>query len=83
MAKTYKIQITKAGLSTDLFNILYDRVGDSTRIVASSPCNGSAIGITQAQLQAGYTVVVSDNATNIYITDSGGICDGRATVITL
>ena len=83
MATPYKITITKAGVSTDLFNILYDVVGNSNYNTASSPCGTPATLLTQAQLISGFTVSLPDNAVNVYIQDIGGICDGRVTLVLL
>lgn len=83
MANPYKIKISKAGVSTDLFQIMYDVTGNSTRVLADIPCGGTATSVTQDQLIAGYTVMLPVNAANVYIIDIGGICDGRANTITL
>ncbi len=83
MATPYKITITKAGVSTDLFNILYNVTGNSNYVVASSPCGTSATLLTQAQLISGFTVDLPDNAVNVYIQDVGGVCDGRTTLVLL
>lgn len=83
MANPYRIRISKAGVSTDLFQIMYDVVGNSTRVLADIPCGGTATSVTQEQLIAGYTVLLPANAANVYIVDVGGICDGYSTTITL
>lgn len=83
MPTPYKIKIAKAGVSTDLFNIMYDILGNSNLNLASTPCGVAATGLTQSQLLEGYTVTLPDNVANVYIVDFGGICDGRVTKITL
>lgn len=83
MANPYKIKISKAGVSTDVFQIMYDVTGNNARIVAGIPCGGLATSVTQDQLIAGYTVMLPSNAIHVYIVDIGGICEGRVNTITL
>ncbi len=83
MASPYKIRVSKVGISTDLFQIMYNVTGNSNLVLADTPCGGTAVSITGDELIAGYTVMLPGNAINVFIVDSGGICDGRSTVITL
>lgn len=83
MANPYKIRVSKVGLSTDLFQIMYNVSGNSDLVLADIPCGGTAVSVTADELIAGYTVMLPLNVINVYIVDSGGICDGRSTVITL
>jgi hypothetical protein len=83
MANPYKIKISSAGVSTDVFQIMYDVSGNSSRVLANIPCGGTATAVTQDQLVTGFTVLLPSNALNVYIVDIGGICDGRANTITL
>ena len=83
MAVPYRIKVSKVGVSTDLFQIMYNVSGNSNLVLADIPCGGTADSITKDELIAGYTVLLPLNAINVYIVDSGGICDGRSTIITL
>lgn len=83
MASPYKIQISGAGVSTDLFNILYNTTTDSTFVLAANPCGVTATSLTQAQLLAGFTVMLPANANEISIVDANGVCSGRTFEITL
>ena len=83
MANPYKIKISKAGVSTDLFQIMYDVTGNSTRVLADIPCGGTATNVTQNELITGYTVLLPSNAVHVYIVDIGGICEGTENTITL
>ena len=81
MATPYKIQITKAGISTDLFWIRYTVSGDTTLYQASTPCGDVATLITAQQLLSGYVVMLPSNVDTVYVYDLGGTCEGRYTAI--
>ena len=83
MASPYKIKISGAGVSTDLFNVLYNTLADSTFVLAANPCGITAINLTQAQLLAGFTVMLPSNAKEISIIDANGVCSGKSYKITL
>ena len=77
----YRIQISKAGVSTDVFDIKYTTAGNTNPILATNPDGSPATGITPAQLLSGYTVCLSATVDTVYIYDAGGVCNGRYTVI--
>lgn len=83
MASPYKIQIGGAGVSTDLFNILYNTTTSTTTVVAPNAYGSPAINLTQAQLLAGYTVMLPANVAGVFILDANGICSGKAYSITV
>lgn len=83
MANPYKVKISSAGVSTDVFQIMYSVTGNPSYVLADIPCGGTATAVTQDELVAGYTVLLPSNAIKVYIVDIGGICDSRANTITL
>lgn len=83
MASPYKIQISGAGVSTDLFNILYNTATNSTFVLAASPCGTTAMNLTQAQLLAGFTVMLPANVNEVSIADATGVCSGKTYEITI
>lgn len=79
----YRIQIAKAGVSTDVFEIKYTTTGNTSPVLASNPDGSPATMITSTQLLNGYTVCLSATVDKVYIYDIGGVCNGRYTIITL
>ena len=83
MASPYKIKITGAGVSTDLFNILYNTTVDATLVVAPNAYGSPSVNLTQAQLLAGYTVMLPANVAGVFILDANGVCNGKTYSITI
>lgn len=77
MASPYKIQIAGAGVSTDLFNILYNTTVDATLVVAPNAYGSPSVNLTQGQLLAGYTVMLPADIASVYIMDANGVCNGK------
>ena len=78
MSKAIKIQCTGFGVSVDnVFNIYYITSTSSTLSMALNAYGNPAQSISQGQLLTGYTLVLPDNATYVYVYDMAGVCAGR------
>ena len=83
-SKAVKIQCSGFGVSVDnVFNISYITATSSTLLTASDTYGNPASSVSQGQLLAGYTVVVPDNVTYIYVYDVAGVCAGRYSAVSI
>lgn len=73
----YKIKITGAGVSTDLFDIFYNTTANASLVIAGTPCGALAINLTLTQLLTGYTVLLPANVAGVFIVDANGVCNGK------
>ena len=73
----YKVKITGAGVSTDLFDIFYSTTADASLVIAGTPCGVLAINLTLAQLLAGYTVMLPADVAGVFIVNASGVCNGK------
>ena len=76
MPKAIKVRVPGFGVSIDSLDIMYNVLGNSTLITAANACGELASGLTQVQLQSGYTVYLPDNAANVYVISASGPCAG-------
>jgi len=76
MPKSIKVTVANFGVSMDSFNIVYNIIGDNALVPAANACGQAASGITQVQLQSGYTVFLPDNSANVYVISASGVCAG-------
>ena len=83
MPSPYKVNITGAGVSTDIFSILYTLTGDTNVYPASDSYGILANNLTFNQLKTGFTVLLPTGANAVYVMNIGGLCNGRTVSISI
>ena len=77
MPNPYRVKITSAGISTDLFNVLYSTVGSTALNTAYNACGTPVSLLTKTQITNGVAVYLPDNAQFVYVFNAaGGPCVG-------